>query len=318
MLELFAAVFLASVLGSVHCLGMCGPFAALASAGSGSCSSRQKPRSGVARVELTLGGRRTASALHAAIAYNVGRAMTYLSLGALAGGLGAGLNLAADELLGVQRGATVIAGAGLLFFGVVALARLAGVRWPGLPLPKSVARAASLGHQRAQRLPPTLRALAIGLLTTLIPCGWLYAFVITAAGTASPLLGLLTMGAFWLGTLPAMLLLGAGVRSLASILGASASRHVPLVTALALIAVGVFTLSRRIEIPLASAAMLPDGSIPVGLQAATEHARTLDASEAPCCNPELHVRPARAGTVHEENHDAGDGAKRGPSGGGEQ
>lgn len=64
--------------------------------------------------------------------------------------------------------------------------------------------------RRLMDRPPVVRAAATGLFTTLLPCGWLYAFVVTAAGTGSgtPLHGAALMAVFWLGTLPMMLTVG--------------------------------------------------------------------------------------------------------------
>jgi sulfite exporter TauE/SafE len=88
---------------------------------------------------------------------------------------------------------------------------------------------------------PSRRALVIGMLTGLLPCGWLWAFVITAGGTGSPVSGALVMFAFWLGTVPAMV----GVLGL---LGPALGRlraRMPLVTAGVLIALGLGTLALR-------------------------------------------------------------------------
>ena len=64
------------------------------------------------------------------------------------------------------------------------------------------------------------RGAATGLLTTLLPCGWLYAFVITAAGTGNALAGAGLMATFWVGTLPMLTIVGIGVRKLAAPLAA--------------------------------------------------------------------------------------------------
>ncbi|HEY0971648.1 MAG TPA: sulfite exporter TauE/SafE family protein, partial [Gemmatimonadales bacterium] len=73
-MTLALAVLVASLVGSPHCAGMCGPFVCFyAGAGAGA-----RP---VARW-----------AAHAA--YNGGRLLSYLALGALAGTLGAGLDAA--------------------------------------------------------------------------------------------------------------------------------------------------------------------------------------------------------------------------------
>jgi sulfite exporter TauE/SafE len=49
---------------------------------------------------------------------------------------------------------------------------------------------------------------ALGLLAVFLPCGWLYSFVLLAAGSGSEVSGAKVMLAFWLGTLPALLAAG--------------------------------------------------------------------------------------------------------------
>ena len=80
-----------------------------------------------------------------------------------------------------------------------------------------------------------------GLITGLLPCGWLWAFAISAAGTGSPVVGAMLMIAFWLGTVPAMV----GVLGLAGPVVARVRARLPLVTAFALIALGLATLGMR-------------------------------------------------------------------------
>ena len=71
-------------------------------------------------------------------------------------------------------------------------------------------------HQKIGKLMPSLTGQSnhpataglIGLGSTLLPCGYLYAFVFTAAATGHPGKAALAMAAFWLGTLPALLGLG--------------------------------------------------------------------------------------------------------------
>jgi hypothetical protein len=87
--------------------------------------------------------------------------------------------------------------------------------------------------------------LTIGLLTALLPCGWLYAFAIVAAGAGSASWGAAMMGAFWMGTVPILVSLGVGVQALAGALG----RRLPLATALILVAVGLYTVADRLLVP---------------------------------------------------------------------
>ncbi|MEM9414393.1 MAG: sulfite exporter TauE/SafE family protein [Planctomycetota bacterium] len=219
MTALIIAVFIASVLGSLHCAGMCGAFVAFAVGG----------------LDTTPGQR---IRLHAA--YNGGRLVTYVLLGVAAGLVGAALNLG-GALAGVSRVATILAGALMIGFGGVSLMHAIGkssMRWP---VPSFMQRAMIAGQKFAMTLSPTRRALVIGLLTTLLPCGWLYAFAVTAAGTASPLWGGATMAVFWLGTLPVMVSLGACVQKLTGVFG----KQLPTVTALVVIAVGLWTLAGR-------------------------------------------------------------------------
>ncbi|MBL0922801.1 MAG: sulfite exporter TauE/SafE family protein [Phycisphaerales bacterium] len=188
MIALIGAVFAASLLGSLHCAGMCGAFVAFA---VGAPAEKRPPE----------------WALHAA--YNGGRLVTYTALGGAAGLLGGALDLA-GEMVGLQRLAAALAGAMMVGFGVATLLRLRGVRVGRLRLPRAMTRALEKGHRAASSRPPVVRAALIGLLTTLLPCGWLYAFVITAAGAGDAALGALTMAVFWAGTLPALVAVGGG------------------------------------------------------------------------------------------------------------
>lgn len=223
MTALVLAILAASVLGSLHCAGMCGAFLALAVAGP------DAPR--------------PSWASHATLqsAYHLGRLVTYAILGALAGALGSVVDLG-GSMVGLQRIAALLAAVTIIGFGVVTLLRVSGARLPRLPLPPALQRLSLSGHRRAMNLPPLARAGAIGLLTTLLPCGWLYAFVVTAAGAGSAAAGALAMAAFWVGTLPVMVSLGAGLKAATGRFGA----RIPAFTAAALIVVGVLSIAGRL------------------------------------------------------------------------
>lgn len=219
MMALISAVFVTSLLGSLHCVGMCGAFVAFA-VGDGAGDRGQ-------RVRLTL-------------AYHGGRLATYTLLGVAAGAVGALLDLG-GALAGISRAAMVLAGMVMVLFGVSAALAALGKRPVRLPVPKLMQRMLMAGQRAAMGFSPLRRALAIGLLTTLLPCGWLYAFTAVAAGTASPLLGGLTMAVFWMGTLPVLVSIGVGVQSISGSLG----RHMPHATAVMLILVGLWALVGR-------------------------------------------------------------------------
>ena len=219
MTALFVTVLVASLTGSLHCAGMCGPFVAFAVGTEGSQAGR-------------------------VAAYHGGRLCSYAGLGLLAGLVGSALDFG-GTVVGIQRLAMVIAGAAMVLFGVVSLLRLAGARIGPARPPKFLREISGRVHRRLTGVAPLPRALAIGLASTLLPCGWLYAFVVTAAGSGSPWSGAAMMTAFWLGTLPVLTALGVLARRLAG----PALRFVPALTAVALVLVGLFAISSRFDMP---------------------------------------------------------------------
>lgn len=262
MLALALAVVVASVLGSLHCAGMCGAFVAIA---------------------VGLDGQNVAQKSRLIAAYNLGRLITYVALGAIAGAVGQAIDLGA-QAAGLQRAALTLAAATMILIGLGALAASSGVRLPRIRPPRALDRAFKWGLALATRYRPTHRALAIGLMTTLLPCGWLYAFALLAASTTSPLSGAVVMAAFWLGTLPLLVTLGAGIQSIAGPL----RRHVPTVIALCVVVMGFWTLFGRLDVHMPSVRLLT----PVGDASGMSEEARLDAVRAmpdtppPCCAPD--------------------------------
>ncbi len=253
MIGLIATVFVTSLVGSPHCAGMCGAVVALATCDP---QARRPVR------------------LH--VAYHGGRLVTYVLLGVVAGAAGALLDFG-GPLLGLQRFAAVLAATVMIAFGLMQLGRLAGLRVPTAPLPEPLRRLVMWGHGRALAFPPLHRALTLGLLTTLLPCGWLYVFAIAAAGTASPLWGGLTMAVFWLGTVPILLGLGLGLQQFAG----RAGRWPALLGGLALIVIGGYTVVRRV--PLTPRMFAPPPALESAV-AAQEHVANLADAPLPCCS----------------------------------
>ncbi|HVT82086.1 MAG TPA: sulfite exporter TauE/SafE family protein, partial [Phycisphaerae bacterium] len=165
--------------------------------------------------------------------------------GAVAGILGSVVDLTGG-LVGLQRSAAIAAGGLMVGFGVVTLLRVSGVKIKHLRLPGAAEKVVTAAHRGSMALPPMGRAVATGLLTTLLPCGWLYAFVITAAGTAHAATGALVMAAFWVGTLPALTVFGLGIQKLSAPL----AKRLPAITASAIVAVGLYTIAARAQVQL--------------------------------------------------------------------
>ena len=222
------AVVLASLLGSLHCVGMCGGLVGLYTAQGADSLSHVRE-----------------SWCH--LAYNGGRLAIYLLLGLAAGGIGKLIDFTA-ELGGVRRGAQITAGVLIVLWGLSYLAAASGTvnlsllgRFPGYYLLK-----AHLGkaYAAARTAPSVQRALLLGLLTGALPCGWLYLFVTAAASSGSPLNGALIMAAFWLGSVPALLGVGFGVWRISG----SVRRYYPVVAGVLMLALGGLTLAGGLRV----------------------------------------------------------------------
>jgi hypothetical protein len=119
----------------------------------------------------------------------------------------------------------------LLVVALLASAFELGKRVPAIPGLTQIVRKLGLA---AQSMPPTMRAIAIGGLTPLLPCGFLYALFATSAATGSFASGALLMGAFSLGAIPALLAAQLQLRTLLSrggLLALSLRRGVPALAA---------------------------------------------------------------------------------------
>jgi len=158
--------FVTGLLGSTHCVGMCGGFAVAIAA------SRTR-----------------------VILYHTGRILGYATLGALAGALGHALDLG-GSILGVRRVPLYVAAAFLVVFGL-ALAGALPRRWVE-PEAGGVQRLLGALLRRRDRR----SAFLFGLANALLPCGLLYPVYALAAGTGSPLRGAGLLLAFGAGTTP--------------------------------------------------------------------------------------------------------------------
>lgn len=220
-LSLALGILTASLLGSAHCAGMCSGFVCFYSAGA----------------------TRRGSAGRSHAAYNAGRLVSYLALGAVAGIVGSGVERV-GALGGVSRAAAILAGTLMVAWGLSTILATRGIRVPRLEGMGPGRNPLGGLLSRVRDRSPVVRAAATGLLTTLLPCGWLYAFVFAAAGSASLSGAMATMALFWAGTLPVMLGVGYGAQRLTGALRA----RLPVVTAAAVVVMGLLSISGRLRI----------------------------------------------------------------------
>jgi len=188
----------AGAMGGAHCAAMCGGIA-------GAIPIR--PSLGtILRPAAQHGSAPPASPFTRNLAFNAGRIASYSVAGALAGSISSAAFVMHDtmvlrQLLFAVANLMLIA-LGLylagLWQGITALERGGAVLWRRIqPLAAGLLRAPSTRH-----------TLALGALWGWIPCGLVYAMLVSALASGSAANGALIMFAFGLGTLPNLLALG--------------------------------------------------------------------------------------------------------------
>ncbi|MEZ5083425.1 MAG: sulfite exporter TauE/SafE family protein [Bacteroidales bacterium] len=176
-MELITALTIGLV-GSLHCLGMCGPIA----------------------IGIPLDRDNWWKKLAGGLLYNYGRITTYGVLGAIFGLLGRGIQLA-----GLQQWASI-------FLGII---MIVSVLFPfvfreKINLDKLFSGYAGrlIGSFRKLFVKSSMQNLFfIGLLNGLLPCGLVYMAIAGAINTNDVLMGVAFMVVFGIGTTPALLIL---------------------------------------------------------------------------------------------------------------
>jgi len=195
LLPLLAAAFGAGLLGSAHCLGMCSGISGLFAVGATVASFKAQ--------------------LPLAIAYNVGRVLSYAFLGIAVATIGGAAVGAIPGLAGPVRLAS-----GLL---IIVIGLQVAFNWRLLaPLEKAGAGIWNRIAPHAKGLIPATSfasAAGLGLIWGWLPCGLVYGALLLAATTADPVGGGLVMIAFGLGTMPAMIATGLSAARVAAFVG---------------------------------------------------------------------------------------------------
>ena len=199
--------FLAGLLGSVHCVGMCGGITGALTMGL------------PAPVRLSY-----ARLLPYLLAYNSGRIMSYVLAGAFMGALGAQMVHVIEPQAAINVG-RVISGVFMLALGVylagwwntlAGLEKLGGRLWRRIePLGRGL-------------LPPKgpLQALGLGLVWGWLPCGLVYSALAWSLASGGAMQGGGIMLAFGFGTLPTLIAMGSAARWLKQVTRMSRVRQV--------------------------------------------------------------------------------------------
>lgn len=175
MPALFFAALTLGMLGSFHCIGMCGPLA----------------------FSLPLSTDSIFAKFAGTFLYNGGRIITYSTLGLLFGLAGKSF-----YLFGFQQWLSIITGIIILCFLFIPKKWLALSTSNNFFSTYAITIRQALGNLFLKRNYPSL--FAIGLLNGLLPCGLIYMAVAGAVATAEPLKSAFFMASFGLGTLPVM------------------------------------------------------------------------------------------------------------------
>lgn len=172
---MLATAFILGLMGSFHCVGMCGPIAFLL--------PLDRSNSPLKYGQLFL--------------YHLGRLLTYSTLGILFGLMGKSL-----YLFGFQQQLSITIG--LLMILIVLLPESYFRRYSiSKPVYRLISKVKSaLGTQLKKRTPDTF--FTIGFLNGFLPCGLVYMALLGAIAEANVWQGSLYMVLFGLGTIPLM------------------------------------------------------------------------------------------------------------------
>ena len=212
---LFAA-FIFGLMGGAHCIGMCG--------GIMSALTFAVPPS--MRQPARLGG--------LLLSYNLGRILSYMLAGAIVASLGTLLSLSPSAGNVLQAFAAIM---------LILMALYIANWWKGLLKAEAVGkRIWKYIEPYGRRLMPVVKlpqAFALGAVWGWLPCGLVYSMLAWSLAIADPLKGALLMGAFGLGTLPALLATGIAARQFSGLIRHPATRTI---AALSIIAFALWQL----------------------------------------------------------------------------
>lgn len=203
---------LLGLLGSAHCLGMCGGISSAVAMGIDRNNSRP---------------------LLLLIGFNIGRITSYAAAGALIGSLG--WLLRSPEIALTLR---VIAGIILILMGLYVAQIWKGLRWVEMQ-GNHLWRHLQPFSKRLLPVKNPLQAIALGGLWGWLPCGLVYSTLLWSATAADWQTSALMMACFGLGTVPAMFATGLLAQQVQALLK---QRQTQTIAGLLIIGFGLFTI----------------------------------------------------------------------------
>lgn len=212
----FYLILLLGFVSSLHCVQMCGPVVLTYSVAANNAAASGRPLLG----------------LH--LAYNAGRTLTYMVLGAFAGLAGGAMGWV-GRLAGFENTAAIVAGAAMVITGIVMLG-FSVRKWRGFAMPARLLRPAGKLISSSS----ALSKFALGLIMGCLPCGLVYAALMRAMGSGTALGGALTLFGFGIGTSGALILVGLG----SSAATRKVARWGTAISAVTVLAMGAILIAR--------------------------------------------------------------------------
>jgi len=167
--------FILGLLGSFHCIGMCGPIAFL----------------------LPVDRSNSLKKFTQVMSYHIGRLITYGLIGLFFGMIGKSL-----YIFGLQQQLSIIIGI-IMIVAVLIPTQLTNKLKPFQPIYRIISKVKSaLGNALKKKTADTF--LTIGFLNGFLPCGLVYMAVFASLVTGQAVMGSLYMVLFGLGTIPLM------------------------------------------------------------------------------------------------------------------
>ncbi len=170
------AGFLIGLLGSFHCIGMCGPIALAL------------PVFSKSEFQIIIGR----------ILYNVGRVLTYAFMGAMFGLFGNRL-----VLIGLQQQVSIALGAAMLIY--VLIPGKYKTKFASTKIYYGIIGFIKENFSKLYKVQNNRSLFLIGILNRFLPCGFVYVALAGAISTGDFISGSLFMSLFGFGTMPIML-----------------------------------------------------------------------------------------------------------------
>ncbi len=212
-MNILITAFLLGLMGSLHCVGMCGPIA----------------------LSLPLRGETIVQKIWGSVLWSLGRIVTYSLMGALFGLIGVGF-----KLLGYQQAISITIG--IIMILSIFLPAIFKKFNPGSML--SIFHPVRKGMQGLFQEKNNRALFLIGIFNGLLPCGLVYLAIAGAIGTADFLLATAYMALFGLGTLPLLVV----ISMLGNIVSQTIRKQITKVVPAVVILIGIIFILRGLSL----------------------------------------------------------------------